>query len=299
MKLAVRLCLVAAMAVGLWQLSHGVRSAWYEYNGFHGVRTHPSHPPAYAVAHGLRDVAFPGDSGATIRGWYLPSRTGAAVVLAGGTETDRSAMWPYAELLSAGGTGVLMFDWPGCGTSDGRVVMGEPERVALQNGISFVLTQPDVHDQRVGVIGFSLGSYIAVLETARDPRAKLLVLEGLFDNPWIQTKALYAPAGVLAQLGGMLSDYLAGLRPDAPRTSEHLPTLRVHSLVLVAGDADRTVSIAVSKALYDIAAEPKAFWVIRSGVHGGYLAADTTYGPRLRAIVERTLAAPAAAAAAH
>ena len=118
--------------------------------------------------------------------------------------------------------------------------------------------------------------------------------KGPFDNPWIQTRAQYAPAGVLAQLGGMLSDYLAGLRPDAPRTSEYLPTLRVHSLVLVAGDADRTMSTAVSPALDDIAAEPKAFWVIRGGVHGGYVAADTTCGPRLRALVEQTLAAPAA-----
>ena len=225
------------MAVCLWQLSHGVRSAWYEYHGFHGARTHPSRPSS-AVAHGLRDVAFPGDAGASIRG---------GICLRGPA---------------------LPWCWPAA-----------PKRIGVRCGRT--------------------PSYIGVLETARDPRAKLLVLEGLFDNPWIQTKALYAPAGVLAQLGGMLSDYLAGLRPDAPRTSEYLPTLRVHSLVLVAGDADRTVSIAVSKALYDIAAEPKAFWVIRSGVHGGYLAADTTYGPRLRAIVERTLAAPAAAAAAH
>ena len=288
MKLATRAALISVLVFGAWQLSHGARSAWNEYNEFHVRRTHPVLPTGVLAA-GLRKVEFPGDAGATIRGWYLPSRTGAAVVLAGGTESDRSAMWPYAALLAARGSGVLLFDWPGCGESDGRVTMREPEIVALQNGITFALEQPDVRDGRIGVIGFSLGSYISVLEAARDPRVRLLVLEGLFDNPWMQTQAEYAPAGVMAQLGGMISDYFGGLRPDMPSTSEYLPALRGRSLVFVSGDADRSVPLALSKQLYDVAADPKAFWHIRGANHGGYLAADSTYAPRLQSLVERTL----------
>ena len=110
-----RLCLVAAMAVCLWQLSHGVRSAWYEYHGFHGARTHPSRPSS-AVAHGLRDVAFPGDAGASIRG---------GICLRGPA---------------------LPWCWPAA-----------PKRIGVRCGRT--------------------PSYIGVLETARDPRGKLLVLE--------------------------------------------------------------------------------------------------------------------------
>jgi uncharacterized protein len=298
MKFFLRSCLTLLGAITLWQVSRGVRSAWSEYNVFHVSRTAPA-PPAGSHERGLRIVEFPGEPGTTIRGWYVPSRTGAAVVLAAGSESDRSAMWPYAELLSDGGTGVLLFDWPGCGESDGRVMMGEPERVALQNGISFVLAQPDVHHGRVGVIGFSLGSYISVLEAARDPRARLLVLEGLFDDPWSQTAAEYAPAGVVAKLGAKLADYAAGLRPDAPRVTGMLPNVHVREVLFVAGDRDRTVPIAISRALYEAAAQPKDFWLIRGASHGQYLTVDAEYGPRLRALIERTLAEPGDTALGH
>jgi pimeloyl-ACP methyl ester carboxylesterase len=299
MKLVLRVCVGVAASVLLWEFARAARTAWYEYHVFHPVRRE-IRMPVGAHERGLRDVTFDGAGGTRVHGWYLASRTGSAVVLAAGSESDRSAMWRYAELLSADGHGVLTFDWPGNGASEGAVTMGEPERLALHGAISFVLAQPDVYDGRVGVLGFSLGSYIAVLEAAQDPRVRVLVLEGLFDNPWRQTKLEYLRAGTAAQLGGMLGDYLAGLRPDAPRSSALLPRLAGVSLVLVAGESDRTVPIGSTRALYELAAEPKQFWAIRGAVHGGYLDADPGYATRLRALFARALAAmPHDSTAAH
>jgi uncharacterized protein len=292
MKLILRLALGAVAVVCLWQAARGARSAWYEYNVFHGTRTTPVQPPD-AARYALRDVQFAGQSGATMRGWYLPSRTGAAVVLACGSESDRSSLWPYAARLANAGLGVLLFDWPGAGTSDGVVTMGEPETVALRNAVSFAIAQPDVTSARVGVLGFSVGSYISVLEASRDPRVRVLVLEGLFDNPMSQTWAEYAAAGRAIQIGGLVGDYLVGLRRDDPRASTLLPSLRGPRLLFVAGDADRIVPIELSRELFARANTPKDFWTIRGAGHGDYLTVDSTYGPRLVAFLTGALAASA------
>lgn len=291
MKLLLRSALGAAAAFYLWQAGRGAWGAWYEYDQFDVARTRPAHPRD-AANRGLRDIQFAGQATATIRGWYLPSRTGAAVVLAGGSESDRSAMWPYAALFADAGLGVVLFDWPGTGMSDGTVVMGEPERVALHNAVSFALAQPDVTRGRVGVLGFSLGSYIAALEASTDSRIRALVLEGLFDNPMRQTWVAYERAGKAIQLGGIAGNYLSGLRPNDPRAGALLPTLRVPLLLMVAGDSDRVIPFSLSQGLYARAPDPKQIWTIAGAGHGDYLTVDPTYGRRLTAALAQGLLAP-------
>ncbi len=274
-----------------WEVAHGVRSAWYEYHVFHGAR---KLPVVGAGAHEItmREVQFSGARGDTIRGWYVPSRNGATVILATGSESDRSSMWPYLRLFATAGFGVLLSDWPGTGTSDGVIGMGEVERIALQNSVTYALQQPDIREGRVGILGFSLGSYIGALAAA-DPRIQVLVMEGVFDNPWSQTRAEYSKVSLGARFGGLIGDYLAGLRPDDPRASDAIAAQPSRPLLFVAGTADKTVPLAVSRQIYDAANAPKLFWEITNAGHGDYLSADPTYGARLLDFMRGALLAPA------
>ena len=61
-------------------------------------RTHAPQPPVLCRRAWTPGRRLSGRRRCVDSRWDLPSRTGAAVVLAGGTEADRSAMWPYAEL---------------------------------------------------------------------------------------------------------------------------------------------------------------------------------------------------------
>lgn len=262
-----------------WQVAHGVRSAWYEYHVFHGARTMPA---VGAGAHEItmRDAQFSGARGDTIRGWYVPSRNGAMVILATGSESDRSSMWPYLRLFANAGFGVLLPDWPGTGTSDGVIGMGDVERIALRNSVTYALQQPDIREGRVGILGFSLGSYIGALAAA-DPRIQVLVMEGAFDNPWSQTRAEYSRASLGARVGGLIGDYLAGVRPDDPRASAVMASQRSRPLLFVSGTADKTVPMDISRQIFDAANAPKWFWEIKGARHGDYLTADPTYASRL------------------
>ena len=298
MKRRVLMMLFAAALAMAWPLARGLRIAWYEYNNFDQPRTRPTRPRD-AAALGLLDAEFRTSDGLTMRGWYIPSRTGASVILVGGSGSDRNAMLDHARALCVGGTGALLFDLPGTGFSDGRAGVGEGERAAVAAAVDYVRARPDVHHGRIGIIGFSLGSWASLLIGAADARIRAFVVEGVFDDPWSQTKMEYEDAGPLAQWGALLGARLAGMERSPGGTREAVRLIAPRPLLFVAGTRDMTVPASLTRAVYDAASEPKQFWLIKGAAHGGYVSADSSFGPRLRAYVESVLADSARAHVTH
>jgi len=98
----------------------------------------------------------------------------------------------------------------------------EPWVRVVSDGISHALTQPDVDPARVGLIGFSLGSYLSLSEAVFDPRVLAVV------------------------------DYFGGLPEVLAKKVKTLPpTLILH------GDADPIVPVAEAKALETLCVEKK------------------------------------------
>ena len=288
MKLLGRLGLGVILLLSAWPLVRGYHSARFEYGNFHLPRTHPQRP-ADASALRLEDVQFTGAGGTILRGWYIPSRTGAAVVLAAGSGGDRTMLLDQARVIAAGGTGALLFDWPGCGESEGEIGAGAAERAAVRGAVDFVASRPDVQAGRIGLLGFSLGSWAALLEGERDARVASFVLQGVFDDPRSQTMVEYAPSGRFAQWGAVLGERLAGMDQDPGRASLQLAAVSPRPIAFVTGTLDRVVPPALTRALHATAREPKELWVIEGATHGDYATVDPGFGPRLRAFVERTL----------
>ncbi|MGB3715729.1 MAG: hypothetical protein WA996_14970 [Candidatus Promineifilaceae bacterium] len=56
------------------------------------------------------EVSFSTADGLTLRGWYIPSRNEAAVILAHSIGSNRVSMLPLADLLARHDYGVLLFD---------------------------------------------------------------------------------------------------------------------------------------------------------------------------------------------
>ncbi len=85
-----------------------------------------SHLPARRAVHDAdlgarkRPVTLRTADGLRLRGWYVPSRNGAAVALLHGTGGNRTGVAAHARLLARRGYGVLLFDLRGHGASDGR-----------------------------------------------------------------------------------------------------------------------------------------------------------------------------------
>lgn len=148
-----------------------------------GVAIYVTHTPrepvdgTFSVPH--EDVSFETSDGLTIRGWYAPSRNGAAVVLVHGSGGNRTGPRKQAALLARHGYGVLLYDARGRGESD-----GDPQgfdwtwQPDVDAAIEYLKSRPDVRDGRVGAVGLSAGAETVIETAARRPDLRAVVAEG-------------------------------------------------------------------------------------------------------------------------
>lgn len=250
----------------------GFRGASYGRELTNPHRTPVGAPPAVA---GLRRVELGLDSGASVRGWYVPSRNRAAVVLAHGHTANRSQMSAELALLAARGFGVLAFDFPGHGESDGeRVTWGPAEREALRTAIEFVGRQSDVEPSRVGVMGFSMGAVVAIQEASENPSVKALVSAGAFT-------ALDEQVALETSHWGRIGSFFAfralrwnGVEPGRNKATELIARIAPRPVLLVHGTKDPFVPVENEQRLFALAGWPKSQLVIPGAPHGGYAQVD-------------------------
>ncbi len=209
---AVPLMLVVTY-LSLWTVGQAVVAGFPARPGL-GSRT----PADVGLAY--RDVRFPAADGVTLAGWYLPSRTGAAVAVMHGAGSTRSAVLDHAALLARHGYGVLLFDARGHGQSAGRAMefgwYGEPD---AEGAVDFLAAQAEVTRDRVGLVGLSMGGEEAIGAAGRDDRVAAVVAEGA-TNRISQDKGYLAEYGAPGQVQrgiDWLTYSLAGLLTDAPR----------------------------------------------------------------------------------
>jgi hypothetical protein len=137
-------------------------------------------PPDYGITT-YSDVTFTSSDGITLRGWYIPSQNGAAVILAHGYVDNRQFLLPEAAFLSHAGYGVLLFDFRGHGESGSAdVTLGDHERRDLRAALDFVAAQPDVDPNRIGGLGFSMGAATLTEVAAEDDRLRAVVIESSY-----------------------------------------------------------------------------------------------------------------------
>ena len=251
----------------------------------------PAVPPHLAGADlvGARDIRFQAQGSGTIHGTWVPSRTGAAVLLLHGSGADRTGLAFEARSLARAGLGVLAYDSPGHGASEGRVRWGEPERLAVRAALDWVLTQPDVRDGRVGALAFSMGTSVAVAVAASDLRIKALVLEAPTADAVDQTLHEFRRWGPFSQLPGLWAMRHFGFDPH-PRPLDQIGRLAPRPLLLISGSQDQNVPTSQAVALLEAAGHPKELWTLAGVGHGGYAeAAPDELAARLASFFTRSL----------
>ena len=128
----------------------------------HKWREPVGEPPSAAY----RDVAFEASDGLDLRGWYRPSRNGAAVLVVHGGSSDRKGSVAHAEMLARHGYGVLLYDARGRGESDGSENnYGWDWAKDIAGALAFLHAQDGV--ERIGALGLSTGADV-LLEVAAE-----------------------------------------------------------------------------------------------------------------------------------
>jgi fermentation-respiration switch protein FrsA (DUF1100 family) len=118
--------------------------------------------PAAKLGAPYENVSFETSDGLKLKGWYVPSKNGAAVVVFPG----RSGPQKQARMLIRHGYGALLFDRRGEATSEGDPnIFGWEFDKDLEAAAAYLQRRPDVEPHRIGGIGLSVGGE-ALLQTA-------------------------------------------------------------------------------------------------------------------------------------
>jgi pimeloyl-ACP methyl ester carboxylesterase len=241
----------------------------------------------------LQAAAFATPQGLRIAGWYVPSKNGAAVIVTHGTNSDRSTMLPEIRALAQAGFGVLAFDWPGLGESQGPILWGAAARDALGSAIDWVAARSDVDSERIGGLGFSMGGFVLTQVAATNRRLRAIVLESApssFDayidehfSKW-QFFSKWPARWALRE-----SDLFSAGRAPLQLIGEISP----RPVLIIGQSGDPEITVSMTHALYAAAHQPKTLWLIEGDQHGGYdQVAGPEYTRRLQAFFTDNLRAP-------
>ena len=215
-----------------------------------------SSPQAIGLA-GATPVTFPTPDGLVLNGWFIgadgPPRFTAIVF--NGNAGNRSFRAPLANALAREGVAVLLFDYRGFGENPGsptELGLRADSRAARE----YVLSRPDVNPKRIVYFGESLGTAVATELASEFPPAAL-ILRSPFTS-MVDVGQVHYP---FLPVRWMLRDRFA--------TIERIGSVHARLLIIV-GERDRIVPVALSRRLHAAANEPKALLVIPGADHNDH-----------------------------
>jgi fermentation-respiration switch protein FrsA (DUF1100 family) len=223
--------------------------------------------PRLGAAH--ENVAFKTSDGLALRGWYVPSRNGAAVIAFPG----RKGPQRQARMLIRHGYGVLLFDRRGEGASDGDPnAFGWGGAKDVDAAVAFLRGRTDVRDGRIGGIGLSVGGELMLESAAGNPALKAVVSEGAGARSI--REELDSMHGLEKVLGGTqfavrdaaLSVFSGSTPPRHLKTL--VPRIAPRPLMLIQAPNSPNGE-RLNDDYYRAAREPKTSWAIPESRHTG------------------------------
>jgi uncharacterized protein len=246
--------------------------------------------PAAKLGGRYENVTFKTSDGLTLRGWYVPSRNGAAVISAPG----RTHSQVPARMLVRHGYGVLLFDRRGEGESDGDPHMfGWGAEKDIDAAVAFLQRRPDVERDRIGGIGLSVGGETLLQAAAESKGLKAVISDGAGSRSIREdlarpgtSKWQEVPFSIVMTVGNIVF-------------SNHLPPPEIGSVVgriaprpvlFIYGEHDQSNVIDLTPRFYAKAGEPKALWRVPGASHtGGIDAHPREYERRVVAFLDHAL----------
>ncbi len=227
----------------------------------------------------LEDVWFEAADGVRLHGWWVEAPDSPAVLLwcHGNAGNIIHRLENLAE-LNRRGLSVFIFDYRGYGRSGGRPSEEGLYRDAEAAYDTLIRTGRASSDRLV-LFGQSLGAAVAG-DLATRRKAAGLILETPFPSVRDVVRTYYGP---------MPLHWLLRSRYDLRRRLRQvqIPLLIIH------GDQDEVLPLALGRAVYDAALPPKDFYLIHGARHNDtYQVGGAPYFARLLAFVRDVTTSP-------
>jgi hypothetical protein len=259
---------------------------------------------AYVVTHASRatvppvdlgtdyeNVEFATSDGLSLKGWYIRSRNGAAVISFPG----RASSQKRAKMLARHGYGVLLFDRRGEGESEGDPnLFGWQGERDIHAAVDFLQRRPDVEPERIGGIGLSVGGEMMIEAAAESPALKAIVSEGASSRS-VRDELANPGGGWQELIGNAFATAATAIFSNSlpPASLKSLaPKIAPRSVFFVYGEHGQPAEEPANGAFYLAAGRPKAIWKVPGSGHiGGIDAQPAEYERHVIAFFDRALLA--------
>jgi pimeloyl-ACP methyl ester carboxylesterase len=230
-------------------------------------------------------VTFPTEDGLELAATYVPSRNRAAVIVfPGATRVDEATM------IARHGYGVLLVEPRGQGSSEGDVVRWAGDR-DLHAAVAYLRSRPDVDDERIGAIGFSIGGEILIEAAAQRDGIAAVVSEGAgervgeVDASGMGRILLAAPMAVMTASMTVFQNH-----GPPPPIVERIGLIAPRPVLLIYADPGQGGESVRQPKYIAAAGQPKEIWKVPGAGHtGGLEAQPEEYERRVVAFFDNAL----------
>lgn len=244
--------------------------------------------PAAELGASHEDVQVTTGDGLRLKGWYIPSRNGAAVISFPG----RASSQARAKLLARHGYGVLLLDRRGEGESEGDPnLFGWQGERDIHAAVAFLRSRPEVDPERIGGIGLSVGGEMMIEAAAESSALRAIVSEGASSRS--VRDELANPGGSFGDLigTGVATLATAVFANDLPPASLESLVPRISGAVFfVYGERGQPAEKPANESFYAVARGHRDIWQVPGSGHiGGLEAQPAEYERRIVAFFDREL----------
>jgi uncharacterized protein len=255
-----------------------------------------THAPRWAIqesslgiAH--QEVTIETADGRELSAWYVPSRNRTAVVLSHGSGGSRERVAAHVRMLARHGYGVLAFDNPGNGESEGHSNgLGYNAQPAVDAALRWLSRRPDVDPRRIAGFGSSLGAEVLLEAAARTPQLRAVVADGPTrpkDGDRVSARAL--PERTFGALSLQAVRGISGTR-EAPSLNGIMPRIAPRPVLLIAGGVGAPDEIPANRVYRDEGGPTTQLWEIPDAGHtAGLRTHPAEYERRTTAFLDQAL----------
>lgn len=209
-----------------------------------------------------------------LAGIFIKGTLPATIILLHGYGRSKEQMLPQASFLNKTGFNILMFDFRASGESGGKyITFGMKEQNDLAGAISYLKIRKDVDPRKIGLLGFSMGGAVAIMESAQLPEIKAIIINSSFarfktiiwNNFQIYLKGLpFFPLGWVVLL---LIKLRTGIYYPRINPIKYLGKLQKRSLMIIHGTHDKRIPMEEAMEFYKKAPWLEELWLVKGAGH--------------------------------
>lgn len=226
------------------------------------------------------NIEFKSPDGITLRGWFIKSNdnpSNRTLILIPGWRRTRTRLFPHIRLFAKSGFHILTYDQRSNGESDTAIMTyGPGEGRDLIGAIDYLKTRADVNLEKLGAVGFSLGSGgIIYAESMSDKKLfNAIVIEGTFADSYHVGEFMLVSRlgnfwgrliGIAFFSVGTKIWTLGKFRHSRP--ADYVSKIPPTPLMIIRGENDYMIPKHSAEELIKAAEEPKEVWINPKGNH--------------------------------